>query len=120
MPGGEVEAHHPEQRVQKPFGLAQREMVEGAAGSGRCRPAHRPAPPPRATHRRVRNARRARERRRAPNTACLCAAGRAQAHRTRRADAAEYEHTPDGSSSAPPQVVARLGEPVPSVRILFR
>ena len=26
--GGEVEAHHPEQGVQEPFGLAQREMVE--------------------------------------------------------------------------------------------
>ena len=26
--GGEVEAHHPEQGVQDPFGLAQREMVE--------------------------------------------------------------------------------------------
>ena len=25
---GEVEAHYPEQRVQEPFGLAQREMVE--------------------------------------------------------------------------------------------
>ena len=35
--GGEVEAHHPEQGVQEPFGLAQREMVEGAAGSGRSR-----------------------------------------------------------------------------------
>ena len=26
--GGEVEAHHPEQGVQEPFGLAQRKMVE--------------------------------------------------------------------------------------------
>ena len=29
--GGEVEAHHPEHRVQEPFGLAQREMVELAS-----------------------------------------------------------------------------------------
>ena len=29
---GEVEAHHPEQRVQEPFGLAQREMVEEPQG----------------------------------------------------------------------------------------
>ena len=36
---GEVEAHYPEQRVQEPFGLAQREMIDdrGAAGSGRSR-----------------------------------------------------------------------------------
>ena len=27
--GGAVEAHHPEQGVQDPFGLAQREMGEG-------------------------------------------------------------------------------------------
>ena len=32
--GGEVEAHHPEQRAQKPFGLAQREMVEEPQGQG--------------------------------------------------------------------------------------
>ena len=32
--GGEVEAHHPEQRVQEPFGLAQREMVEESQGQG--------------------------------------------------------------------------------------
>ena len=31
---GEVEAHHPEQRVQEPFGLAQREMVEKPQGQG--------------------------------------------------------------------------------------
>ena len=32
--GGEVEAHYPEQRVQEPFGLAQREMVEEPQGQG--------------------------------------------------------------------------------------
>ena len=32
--GGEVEAHHPEQGVQEPFGLAQREMVEEQQGHG--------------------------------------------------------------------------------------
>ena len=32
--GGEVEAHHPEQRVQKPFGLAQREMGDEPQGQG--------------------------------------------------------------------------------------
>ena len=32
--GGEVEAHHPEQGVQEPFGLAQREMVEEPQGQG--------------------------------------------------------------------------------------
>ena len=32
--GGEVKAHHPEQCVQKPFGLAQREMVEESQGQG--------------------------------------------------------------------------------------
>ena len=32
--GGEVEAHHPEQGVQEPFGLAQREMVEESQGQG--------------------------------------------------------------------------------------
>ncbi len=31
---GEIEAHHPEQRVQEPFGLAQREMVEESQGQG--------------------------------------------------------------------------------------
>ena len=31
---GEVEAHHPEQRVQEPFGLAQREMVDESQGHG--------------------------------------------------------------------------------------
>ena len=30
----EVEAHHPEQGVQEPFGLAQREMVEESQGQG--------------------------------------------------------------------------------------
>ena len=29
---GEVEAHYPEQRVQEPFGLAQREMIEEPQG----------------------------------------------------------------------------------------
>ena len=29
--GSEVEAHHPEQGVQEPFGLTQREMVVGMA-----------------------------------------------------------------------------------------
>ena len=32
--GGEVEAHHPKQGVQEPFGLAQREMVEEPQGQG--------------------------------------------------------------------------------------
>ena len=32
--GGEVEAHHPEQGVQEPFGLAQRKMVEESQGQG--------------------------------------------------------------------------------------
>ena len=31
---GEVEAHHPEQGVQEPFSLAQREMVEEPQGQG--------------------------------------------------------------------------------------
>ena len=31
---GEVEAHHPEQGVQEPFGLAQREMVDESQGQG--------------------------------------------------------------------------------------
>ena len=31
---GEVEAHHPEQGVQEPFGLAQREMGEEPQGQG--------------------------------------------------------------------------------------
>ena len=47
--GGEVEAHHPEQRVQEPFGLAQREMVEEPQGQGgldgEIRVAPLPAPP---------------------------------------------------------------------------
>ncbi len=29
---GEVETHYPEQRVQEPFGLAQREMVDEPQG----------------------------------------------------------------------------------------
>ena len=32
--GGEVEAHHPEQGVQEPFGLEQREMVDEPQGQG--------------------------------------------------------------------------------------
>ena len=32
--GGEVEAHHPEQGVQEPFGLAQREMGEESRNQG--------------------------------------------------------------------------------------
>ena len=32
--GGEGEAHHPEQGVQEPFGLAQRKMVEESQGQG--------------------------------------------------------------------------------------
>ena len=32
--GGEVEAHHPEQGMQEPFGLAQREMGEESQGQG--------------------------------------------------------------------------------------
>ena len=32
--GGEIEAHHPEQGVQEPFGLAQREMVDESQGQG--------------------------------------------------------------------------------------
>ena len=32
--GGEIEAHHPEQGVQEPFGLAQRKMVEESQGQG--------------------------------------------------------------------------------------
>ena len=47
--GGEVEAHHPEQRVEEPFGLAQREMVEEPQGQGgldgEIRVAPLPAPP---------------------------------------------------------------------------
>ena len=31
---GEVEAHSPEPRVQEPFGLAQREMIEEPQGQG--------------------------------------------------------------------------------------
>ena len=32
--GGEIEAHHPEQCIQEPFGLAQREMVDKPQGQG--------------------------------------------------------------------------------------
>ena len=32
--GGEIEAHHPEQGIQEPFGLAQREMVDKPQGQG--------------------------------------------------------------------------------------
>ena len=46
---GEVEAHHPEQGVQEPFGLAQREMVEESQGQsgldGEIRVAPLPTPP---------------------------------------------------------------------------
>ena len=47
--GGEVEAHHPEHRVQESFGLAQREMVEEPQGQGgldgEIRVAPLPTPP---------------------------------------------------------------------------
>ena len=47
--GGEVEAHHPEQGVQEPFGLAQREMVEEPQSQGgldgKIRVPPLPAPP---------------------------------------------------------------------------
>ena len=47
--GGEVKAHHPEQGVQEPFGLAQREMVEESQGQssldGEIRGAPLPTPP---------------------------------------------------------------------------
>ena len=47
--GGEVEAHHPEQGVQEPFGLAQREMVDEPQGQsgldGEIRVAPLPTPP---------------------------------------------------------------------------
>ena len=47
--GGEVEAHHPEQGVQEPFGLAQREMGEKSQGQdgldGEIRVAPLPTPP---------------------------------------------------------------------------
>ena len=47
--GEEVEAHHPEQGVQEPFGLAQREMVEEPQGQGgldgEIRVAPLPTPP---------------------------------------------------------------------------
>ena len=47
--GGEIEAHHPEQGVQEPFGLAQREMVEESQGQGgldgEIRVAPLPTPP---------------------------------------------------------------------------
>ena len=46
---GEVEAHYPEQRVQEPFGLAQREMVDEPQGQsgldGEIRVAPLPTPP---------------------------------------------------------------------------
>ena len=46
--GGEVEAPHPEQGVQEPFGLAQLEMVEESQGQGgldgKIRVPPRPAP----------------------------------------------------------------------------
>ena len=46
---GEVEAHHPEQGVQEPFGLAQREMGEEPQGQGgldgEIRVPERPTPP---------------------------------------------------------------------------
>ena len=31
---GEIEVHHREQRVQEPFGLAEREMVDEPQGQG--------------------------------------------------------------------------------------
>ena len=47
--GGEIEAHHPEQGVQEPFGLAQREMGEESQGQGgldgEIRVAPLPTPP---------------------------------------------------------------------------
>ena len=47
--GGEVKAHHPEQGVQEPFGLAQRKMVEESQGhgglDGEIRVAALPTPP---------------------------------------------------------------------------
>ena len=47
--GGEVKAHHPEQRVQESFGLAQWEMVAESQGQGgldsEIRVAPLPAPP---------------------------------------------------------------------------
>ena len=47
--GGEVEAHHPEQGVQEPFGLAQREMGEESQGQsdldGAIRVPPLPTPP---------------------------------------------------------------------------
>ena len=46
---GEVETHYPEQRVQEPFGLAQREMVDEPQGQsgldGEIRVAPLPTPP---------------------------------------------------------------------------
>ena len=48
-PSAEVEAHHPEQGVQEPFGLAQREMGEELQGQGgldgEIRVAPLPTPP---------------------------------------------------------------------------
>ena len=47
--GGEAEAHHPEQGVQEPFGLAQREMGEESQGQsgldGEIRVPPLPTPP---------------------------------------------------------------------------
>ena len=46
---GEVETHYPEQRVQEPFGLAQREMVDEPQGQsgldGEIQVAPLPTPP---------------------------------------------------------------------------
>ena len=46
---GEIEAHHPEQGVQEPCGLAQREMVDESQGQGgldgKIRVPSLPAPP---------------------------------------------------------------------------
>ena len=87
--------------------LAQQAQVPRgrAHPTGAAAPRTVSAPPPRATHHRVRGAGRW------PDTARLCAAGRAQAHTTGRsaiaahvatwrADAAEHGHAPDGSASA--------------------
>ena len=52
-PSAEVEAHHPEQGVQEPFGLAQREMVEESQGQGGLDGEIRVAPLPTPSHRRV-------------------------------------------------------------------
>ena len=50
--GGEVEAHHPEQGVQEPFGLAQREMGEETQGQGGLDGEIR-VPPPGHPHRHI-------------------------------------------------------------------